>query len=266
MNTLPAERDLPPAARDAARARVVAATQQPPAPRRWVPVAAAAGLLAVVGASVAGVAAYRSDPAPAPAASPSPSPSPSPSASPTGPDRDDLAARCIRSSGADSGPVEIDTSDSRVLVLFRDRYGYQLEVGNPGFAAECTASPDGQEVIAGGYSGSGGPRGRNLTYLKGREGPIELQGYGGVELAGHVPLPTAGERVVFYASGRVSRDVARVVITWPGKKPVTAAVEGPRFLARVPGRGRTDARQEPGDRPDLIVAYDAAGHELGRTN
>jgi hypothetical protein len=248
MNTLPTERDLPPAARDATRARLVAAADRPPASARpWVPVAAAAGLAAVVGASVAGVAAYRSDPAPAPVGT----------ASPTGLDRAGLAARCIG-----SGSREVDTSGSRLLVLFRDRQGYQFDVGNAGFIATCAASPDGREVFRGGSVGIGGQDGDNLTYFD-KPWSVQLDTWGSQDLNGGFLNP--GDPVVFHASGRVSRNVTRVVITWPGHAPVTAAVEGPRFLARVPGVPPVEG-QEPPDRPDMIVAYDAAGRVVGRTN
>lgn len=83
MTILPAERDLPPAARGAARTRVVAAVAQPPAtPRRWMPVAAAAAVVALVGAAVA-VADRTTGTAPVPPAATSarpPAPTPIPPA------------------------------------------------------------------------------------------------------------------------------------------------------------------------------------------
>jgi hypothetical protein len=42
---------------------------------------------------------------------------------------------------------------------------------------------------------------------------------------------------------------------------VTAALEGPYFIARTTYPGQVDV-----DRPATIVAYDAAGNELGRTS
>jgi hypothetical protein len=52
VNTLPAERDLPPAARDAARARAVAAVTEWWPGRRVVPIAAAVAVVAVVAGAV----------------------------------------------------------------------------------------------------------------------------------------------------------------------------------------------------------------------
>ncbi|HST65114.1 MAG TPA: hypothetical protein VLM05_07985 [Mycobacteriales bacterium] len=78
-------------------------------------------------------------------------------------------------------------------------------------------------------------------------------------------VPRPGDRLMAHVTGRVSRGVARVLVTWPGAAPVVAAVEGPRFLARGPLQP-TPEGTEPADRPALVVAYDAAGHPLGSTN
>ena len=236
MNALPAERDLPPAARDAARARAVAAVTRPAAPsRRWVPLAAAAGLAAVVAGSTVAVAAYRSDPAPAPAAT----------ASPPGPSRADMLAECVRYTRVDTMARELgDTSRTDVRALWQDRYGYLLSIGSAKTAATCSFAPDGTRLRG---AGSGGAYSGYLD----RPGEAVVAGQYGT---GALPA----DRLGYYVTGRVSRDVARVVVTWPGAAPVTAALEGPYLLARATFPGLTDV-----DRPAEIVAYDAAGNVLG---
>jgi hypothetical protein len=90
VNPLPTERDLPPAARDAARARAVAAVAQPPArSRRWLPLAAAAAAVAVVGGSALVVSgpepAAIAPAAPTTRTKPSPPPEPPPPPAPPPP-------------------------------------------------------------------------------------------------------------------------------------------------------------------------------------
>lgn len=237
MTALPAERDLPPAARDAARARTVAAVTPPAAPaRRWIPLAAAAGLAAVVAASAVAVAAYRSDPAPTPAAT----------ASPTGPSRARLLAECARYTRLDALARRLgDTSPTQVRAVWQDRYGYQLSIGSAKMLAVCSFAPDGTPLPGAGSSGA------YSGYLD-RPGEAIVVGMYGTASA-------ARDRLGYFVTGRVRRGVARVVVTWPGAAPVTAALEGPYFIARVtfPGQTGVDRRAE-------IVAYDAAGTALGR--
>lgn len=243
MSTLPAERDLPPAARDAARAELVAAVRRPASrPRRWVPVAAAAGLAAIVGASVAGVAALRDDAAPT-----TPGTTPTASPSPAGPTRAGLLASCLelvqperhRSIGNDP-----DRSPYEVRALWRDRYGYMLWMGNRTMSYECTFAADGtrQKGAGGGASDTG--------YA---DTPVVGQGFG--------TSTASADTLAAHTMGRVGRGVAKVVVIWRNKPPVTAALEGPYFIARTVGVASPTLEME--DRPLRVDAYDAAGNKVG---
>jgi hypothetical protein len=239
MNTLPAERDMPPAARDAARARAVAAVTPPARSRWWIPLAAAAALAAVVAGSAVAVAVRRSEPVPPPAATPTP-------AAPTS--RAGLLATCAGYVGlADLARKLGDSSPVVMRALFRDRYGYLVYIGTQRTDSTCSLAPDGSRMRGAGGGGS------DSGYLDRPGEAVVIAGYGTCE----VPA----DRIGYYVTGRVSRKVARVVVTWPGSAPVTAALEGPYFAARTTFPGTKD-RERPGE----LVAYDAAGNVLDRDN
>jgi hypothetical protein len=241
MNTLPAERDMPPAAQAAGRARAVATVTHPPTRSRlWVPLAAAAALIAVVAGSAVAVAVRRSEPVPPPAAT----------ATPTAPtSRAGLLATC-------AGYVDLadlavrwfgDRSPVVMRALFRDRYGYLVYIGTDRTDANCSLAPDGSRMRGAGAGGS------DSGYVNRPGEAVVVAGYG--------TCSVPADRLGYYVTGRVSRKVARVVVTWPGAAPVTAALDGPYFAARATFPGTKDA-----ERPGELVAYDAAGNVVDRDN
>jgi hypothetical protein len=79
-----------------------------------------------------------------------------------------------------------------------------------------------------------------------------------VVVGGYGTCGVPADRLGYYVIGSVSTGVARVVVTWPGVAPVTAALDGPYFAARATFPGMTDV-----DRPGQVDAYAADGTLLG---
>lgn len=240
MNTLPTERDLPPAARDAARARAVAAVAPPPTrSRRWVPVAAAAAAVAVVGGSALAVSGRS--PAPDPAATgPGPAVAATPTAARTVPPDAELTARCVRDAGGDPG---------RLRAVFSDARGYLVWVMGDDYGAVCAYRWDGS---------------RDGDVDRGRLGPEEPDqprtGYAPAT-GSHLTLSVRTRviarseppRAQLVLLGQVARDVTRVEGRWAGRPPVEAALRGPYYLARVV------APLQDGRRPELRGSTTAYG-------
>jgi hypothetical protein len=279
VSTLPTERDLPPAAREAARARVVEAVNRRSPSRRWIPLAAAAGLTAVVAGAAVTVAVTRdgapqvAEPAPTPSrsATPSTTPSATPSTAPSPrsaftpiPKRTvatvpTMVADCATSAHNTTRYTFEDNSAAHLKVLFHDQYGYLIEIVTAKIHWTCDISPTGTVL-----NGSGGSRDSGLGSEPGyvtRPGiAVEVTAYGG-------DSPTKQSNVFgragvqgVQAAGHVRKGVAKVVVSWHGLPPVTAALDGPFFLARATYQGK------PGQGPGgVAIAYDAAGHELGRS-
>jgi hypothetical protein len=262
VNTLPTERDLPPAAREALRARVVDAVGHAPPLRRWVPLAAAAALAAVVCGTAVTVAVARggpgrtADPAPTATAtasrtaSPRPTPRFTPIPKRTGPaTAATMVADCATYARNSMGDLVQDESPAHLKLLLHDRYGYLIEIVTRRMDATCDMSPTGTVL-----NGSGGSRdpglGSELGYVIRPGIAIEVTAYGSDNPAKRIWGA--------FAAGHVRKGVARVVVTWRGRPPVTAVLDGPFFIARIAVPG------EPGPLPPgSAVAYDAAGNELG---
>lgn len=269
MNTLPAERDLPPAARDALRARLVETAGHPAQPRRWVPLAAAAGLAAVVAGTAVAVAVSRGGPPPvADPVVPVSSPASTPSASASGTATPTVRPPTTHPIPKRTGPATVpgmladcttyarnmasiyleDSSPTRVKALFHDRYGYLIEIRTAKLDFTCDMSPTG--AVLNGSGGSSDPGlGSELGYITRPGIAIEVTEYGSATPARQL----GGVRV----AGHVRRGVDRVMVTWPGQPPVRAALNGPFFIARVAVSGRFAQLR------GVAVAYDAAGHKLG---
>ena len=235
---LPPRRELPAPTADRIRARVLAGTTAPAGRRsRWLPLAAAAAVVVLVAGAVA-VTGARDDRSAPPAGPPSPSPS--------GPDRAALLADCVKVFGTvRDRQGRIDRSPFGVRALFRDRDGYMLWAGSTTMTVTCSFTSAGALLPSAG--GGADPSG----YLVGDAEAVVVNGYG----TQHVTA--RDDRLGYHVTGRVRRDVARVVVTWPDAEPVTAALEGPYFAARATYPGRTDV-----DRPALIVAYTADGTQI----
>jgi hypothetical protein len=191
---LPPERDLPPAAHTALRERVVAEVGAPPR-RRWVPLAAAAAALAVVGGSAVAVGRDR------------------------GPDRAPAVT------GAPAAPCRADVGRPEVGVTFDDDFGSLVLRAGPRGDIVCAVSPDGAVTLresAGNGQFSAEPLGREAAALN-----AFVYGSGGA-------VGDDGQRLAgLMAAGYVRADVARVVVAWPGWAAVDAAIDGPLYVARV---------------------------------
>jgi hypothetical protein len=240
MTTLtpPPERELP----AELRARVL--DEIGPAPRRhWVPVAAAVAAAVALAVPVA-VLAGRDGPAPtAPGGPAATSAAPRPAAA-------EIVRRCL------ADDLIGEYGDERLQVVFADDRGFVAAVGGRHLSTTCGFSPTWARVTNDGAeeSSSGGlevgylPEGRrHLTITSQSAGPDDRQ-------------PGGSQAVV---TGRVDRDVRRVVVRWDDGQAVTAALDGPYFAVR--------AFFPPGPTPGVssprgvAVAYDAQGRELGHT-
>jgi hypothetical protein len=268
--SLPPERDLPPAVHAAVRARLVASVAAGPVrSRRWAPVAAAAALVALVGGSAVVVAGIG-DPAPiVPAGAP--------------PDRAALLATCVAAAEDAPGKSPPSLAGARVRALLTDDQGSLLYFGTAQAGGVCRISADG-DVLSSAKRSTGGATG----YLPPEYGPASAERWGNMPVVGAAvmvrcasptPIVVNGRTalgcrgvpgsqptpepapLIRYAVGNVRSGVVRLTFTWAGAPPVEAAVEGPFFAARVilpPGRYPTEG-------PAEIVAYDAAGVEVGRS-
>jgi hypothetical protein len=272
VSNLPTERDLPPAAREATRARVVEAVGRRSPSRRWVPLAAAAGLTAVVAGAAVAVASRGApqvaEPRPTPSApatpsatssrTPSPAPSPRSAFTPI-PKRTvatvpTMVADCATAAHNTTRYTFEDNSAPHLKVLFHDQYGYLIEIVTAKIDWTREMSPTGTVLNGSGASRDSG-LGSESGYVTRPGTAVEVTAYGG-----STPRGPADSLQGVQAAGHVRKGVAKVVVTWRGLPPVTAALDGPFFLARATYQGK------PGQGPEgVAIAYDAAGHELGRT-
>lgn len=249
MITLPAERDLPPAARETARARAVAAVTHPAVRRRrWVPLAAAAALLAVVGGSALAVSGRQPAPVPSPAG-PASTGTPKPTSARLLPPERDIARRCV----LNAGPAE--SAGVLLRAVFTDERGYVAWVAGGTFSAICAyrwdGSRDSVQLGSGGLGADGLPA---AGYAAARDTYVTSGLVIGMIERSRPPAA----QLIFV--GQVARDVARVDVAWSGRPAVRATLRGPYYLARVlspPERGR---------RPELrgsVTAYDRDGRSFG---
>jgi hypothetical protein len=243
MDSLPPDRDLPEAARAAVRARVAAVASTPPArTRRWIPVAAAAGVAAVVAASGA-VASARDE-----------SHSLTAAATPPAPADSVLLETCRRGTGPGPGvnyPVGPQLGAAvHTVARFDDRAGIILRIADDRLnVALCEFRPGGAlqnrpvvDTVDKSYLGYLGP---------GAGVPVNVSEWGGSAVAG-------GR----YVAGQVERGVAKVVVTFQDTAPITVPLSGGNFVVRTTGH----APDYPLDPYTQLVAYDAGGHELGRSS
>ena len=224
MNTLPAERDLPPRARATARARAVATVQSPArGSRRWLPLAAAAALVLVLAG--AGVAASRLDSARTPvAAGPA---QPAPASGPAIPAT--YVRQCDKAVLAGPG---------HPVAAFRDRDGLLAWMDYGAFTALCAYDGGDRLVEAAtadrlsayhGYAPDSGPPAR-------------------------ISLVVARQPGV-WVIGSVRRGVTRLSAIWPGVPTATVTVSGPYWVARATLPPDRSLSAKP-----AILAYDADGH------
>jgi hypothetical protein len=247
MTSLPPERDLPEAARTATRARIVtAAASRPDRSRRWVPIAAAAALAAVVAGSAVGVSLTRGAAVPPVPAAASTSPAPSDAT---------LLEACRRFLiGLD--PQRTDPGRLQVIARFADEYGIMLLAQSTRTKTTCTFHPDGTPADPG-HGSSGGER---LGYLDPRSTvPVLGAGWGIGAVTTYGGRPAVDTREV---TGIVKREVAKVVVIFQGHPPITAVPGVGAFVARlvIPA-----GSAYPNDPYMIFVGYDKDGHELGRT-
>ena len=197
-----------------------------------------AGAVAVAVAAAVPVAALR--PGPAGDAARPPARSMLPEA--------EIVASCLRRAPALS--ERSAAAPGRVLAVFADRRGYLAWVGGRNYdLPDCLFGWDG--IAAGGpatkvYATEPPPRG----YLPDRT-PYAVHD-GGVGDGGR-------DHTTAYATGRVSRQVRRLVLRWPGFPPVEAVLAGPYFAGRATADGLV---RVPGDGAPAVTAYDAAGRVL----
>jgi hypothetical protein len=259
MSSLPPERDLPEAAGTAVRARVVAAVAAPPdRPRRWLPAAAAAGLAAVVAASIAGVAATRDDdtaagPSATATAGPSATATTSPAPAPQPPPADSVLLRGCRAHVTALDPKR-DPGPLRRVAQFVDGFGIMLVAEDADTGDHfCTFHPDGTDADPGddwidnalGFLASGGPD------------PVSMYSRLGT-LTAHSGHPALGTREIV---GRAARGVAKVVVTFDGRPPLTVVPSAGAFVARtVVSPGQSYPRY-----PTVtVVAYGPGGAVIGQ--
>ncbi len=266
--SLPPERDLPPAVHAAVRARLVASVAAGPVrSRRWAPAAAAAALVALVGGSAVAVSGIGDPASSVPAGAP--------------PDRAALLATCVAAAQERPGSAPPSLAGSRVRALLTDDQGSLLYFGNARAAGVCRISADGDVLSSangstGGYPGYLPPEHRPASAERWGNMPVDAAGArfrcvpstpapdGGptrCAVAEGSPVTSEPAPLIRYAVGNVRAGVVRLTVTWAGAPPVEAAVEGPYFAARVilpPG-------DHPAEGPAEIVAYDAAGVEVGRS-
>lgn len=242
MNPLPPERDLPAAARAAVRARVVAGASAPPSrTRRWLPVGAAAGLAVVVAASAAVASARDGSTRVTPVAAPTP-PAPADSV---------LLQTCRQGSARGVNlPVRPQLDGTvRTVARFDDTAGIILRVADDrSNVALCEFRPGGAlenmpivDKVEKSYLGYLDP----TTSV-----PVLGTAWGGSAVAG-------GR----YVAGQVKRGVAKVEVTFQDTAPIAVPLSGGNFVVRTTGH----APDYPLDPYTQLVAYDAGGHELGRS-
>lgn len=178
-------------------------------------------------------------------------PDPAPPTTHQPPSDADVLRSCL---GRAPALLDRPPTQGRVLVTLADDRGYAAWVGGGDYdLPDCMFDRSG--APAGGPATKLYPRGVRPPrgYLPDGT-PYALQD-GGVGDGGR-SYTTA------YASGRVSRQVRRLVIRWPRLPPAEAVLDGPYFLARVSVDG---VLWRPADRPESVTAYDGAGRVLGRT-
>jgi hypothetical protein len=274
---IPTERDLPPIARDAARARVVAVVETPARPaRRWVPAVAAVAVIATVAVPVVALGRDGGSSAGAPGApgtaptgprlpgqppdsGPPPGPThaaapwtPAPNPSHTLPAETIIADRCLDRTGADFA------AGMSMRALFTDDRGYVAYVGAKDKLIYCAFAWDGSldhrsasvvgTILPDGYAPAGSPHG--------------LGGLNGMVDGATDRLP--GPDTTLYSSivyGSVTRDVGAVTLTVQGVGPVHADLRGPAWVARVVFHGPADRKQL--DLRSVITTYDADGRTIG---
>ena len=253
--SLPPERDLAPERHSALRAELMrqATSSRRQLPRGLAPVAAAVALAVVITTTFALVGADHSG-----------SGQRSGGGSQSGPHivpaDATVAERCL------SGP------GGTVDVIFVDNEGYYAAVEKAGKRLTCAfdwashvwpgltagiipaastyAPAKGSHVFVAeseslGVPSAGQPSPRR-TAFRGSDGKIHTVG----------PNEAAG----YGAFGTVARDVTRVVLTWPGRGSVEAAIRGPYFIGRL----LNDSLSAP--TTFTVTTYDATGHLLGTVN
>lgn len=264
MNTLPTERDLPPAAREAARARAVAAVTAPAARSgRWVPVAAAAALAAVVGGTTVAVSLAGGDPSPAPpAASHSASPSASASATPdfAGPPRV-LPLGMSRVSPGARLQTQVDQGcgfhGAKIRLAVRMRFSTVAVVAPGADAFACGLGPNGEPALGG--AGSYSPQ----LPASPMNAPVRSDGI--------AEGPVAPGLILSTIQGKVTRDVRRVTLTYVGHALDATVGNGVYYGGALiqygPSRPLPTTPADPGSStgfpnppPEPIIrAYDAHG-------
>lgn len=242
MNTLPAERDLPPTVHAATRADLVGTVASRPSRRRWAPAAAAAALLAVVGGSVAAVDRLRDDP-PAPVATAASRP-----VSPA-----TLLNRCtdvVHRNAGTASPQLRAGGPLRIGPVTTDPYGRLVWGVNRTVVVLCEYDPadHGGPVAVITRLGTG-----PVTYLPAGGPPVTAT----YDLTGKAAAPSEPAARSWPVRGRVHEDVARLRLTAPGCAPVEIDVDGPYYVTRM-----IQPVSHTGFEP-TITAYDAAGRRLG---
>jgi hypothetical protein len=217
VNTLPTERDLPPATREALRARVVElAKVRVPGPRfrRWLPAAAAAGLAAVIAGSAVAVSAGRTVAPSAPAGTAT-------SPSPAGDPRIMPLEQVTRVEADARLQAQVDDlclwHRSRVLLAVRTPWD-TIAVGAPGATAfACAVLPDGNP----------GPGGSGVVLPPGARSPLPAPAT--ADAGG-----SSGQGVWLSTfSGKVTRQVRRVILTFPDGRTMAATVGNGVYVAVV---------------------------------
>jgi hypothetical protein len=270
VNALPTERDLPPAARDALRARAVDAVRHPARPpRRWVPLAAAAALAAVVAGSVVAVALTDRDSGPAagpPSATPvTPGPtarSASPSPTPidlSGPPR--FVSLGMTRIAVDSRLQGLVNSacgfhGAKVRLAVTMRYSTMAIVAPGADAFGCGLAADGGPGLGG--AGSYTPQLPSSPMVA----PVRTDGLAEQAVAEGLFLSTL--------QGKVTSDVRRVTLTYDGHVLDATVGNGvyvggaliqygpSRPLPRTPDRSTPHGLPNPPAEP-TVRAYDANG-------
>jgi hypothetical protein len=278
---IPTERDLPPAARAAARARVVAVAEAPARPaRRWVPAVAALAVVAAVAVPVAALGRDGGGSAGAPGApstaptgqrlpgqppgqrtdsGPPPGPThasapwtPAPNPSHTLPAETTIADRCLDGTGAGFA------AGMSMRALFTDERGYVAYVAARNKLIYCAFAWDGSLDHR-----SASTEGPILpdAYAPARS-PAGLGGLNNMVDGSADRLP-GSDRTLYSAIyyGSVTKDVRSVTLTVQGVGPVQADLRGPAWIARVVFHGPADRKRL--DLRTVITTYDANGRTIG---
>jgi hypothetical protein len=237
----PPERELPAPARDRIRAAAVARVDAARTPsRRWLPLAAAAAAVAVVGGSALAVAGRPPTPA-----GPVATATPGPTGRQLPPDAA-LAGRCARDS---------DSGAAGLRAAFADERGYLVWVAGAEWTALCAyrwdGTPDGD--VARGPSRRIDPQVPATGYAPADGAHVTL------DLTRKLVERSVPARAQLVFLGQVARDVARVELSWSGHGTARAAVRGPYYL------GRVLAPPDRGGLPELrgsVTAYGPDGRPL----